>query len=423
MASVASNGIRGGIVLILQRVCVRRDQEPVVQHASLRVVSPGLLFVVGGGGAGKSSLLAMLASTGQSGLAHSGSAELDGMDICAGQVRAAWVSQQAHLPPDGSCEDALRALLGGSAGDLLQWLQGHGLDDVGQLLGCGLSALSRNQCRLLAVLAVLHADVPLYLVDEPTADLEPSQVAVVHECLRKLSQRAMVVVATHNRQDCLALGGHTALLAGGTIQECAPSRNFFSKPATHAGRTYVETGNCNLPRKNHQGRTQDGMWWLVPGLLCGMSRPGLMANADIQYQSLLLHGVRHLVCLEERCMYATEPLRELGIAHLHFPVPDMAPPGFGQAVDLCRAIENSVRNNEGVALHCRGGLGRTGTALAAILIWFGDAADAAIDKVRRAHPLAIQSMAQSRFLHEFADRIRGWHQRDTQPKECTDVPR
>jgi atypical dual specificity phosphatase len=46
--------------------------------------------------------------------------------------------------------------------------------------------------------------------------------------------------------------------------------------------------------------------------------------------------------------------------------------------------------------------------LASILIWFGDAAATAIERVRKAQPHAIQSAAQQRFLHDFADRIRGW---------------
>lgn len=370
-------------MLVVQRLSVRRGRDVVVQHATLRVGNPGLLFVVGTGGAGKSSLLATLAGAAASqGLQASGTMELDGRPLDAGQVRASWVAQHACVDTPG---------------------------------------VPRRQRREEAVLAGLARDADIYLVDEPCSDLDRGQQERIRARLADLARRACVVVATHNRQDCLSLGGLTALLAGGTIQECAESARFFEAPATAAGRTYVETGNCNLPLEARLGKVRDGIWWLVPGLLCGMSRPGLTARSGEQFHSLVRQGVRHLVCLEERCTYPLSAVRGSGLAHLHFPVPDMAPPSFNQAVDLCRAVEAPIRANEGVALHCRGGLGRTGTALATILAWFGDDADAAIAKVRRANPLAIQSMAQLRFVHEFADRIRGWHVSASINKEMSDV--
>jgi atypical dual specificity phosphatase len=87
----------------------------------------------------------------------------------------------------------------------------------------------------------------------------------------------------------------------------------------------------------------------------------------------------------------------------------MAPPSFSQAVDACRLVEQAIEEGAGVAIHCRGGLGRTGTGLAATLIWFGDDAAVAIAKVRDAQRQAIQTTAQERFLHDFAKRIRAWH--------------
>ncbi|HWS27514.1 MAG TPA: protein-tyrosine phosphatase family protein, partial [Xanthomonadales bacterium] len=149
----------------------------------------------------------------------------------------------------------------------------------------------------------------------------------------------------------------------------------------------------------------------------------LMHPIEQQLQRLRLQGVRHLVCLEEHCAYPASAAQELGISHYHYAVPDMAPPSFGQAVDMCRLLEPGIRANEGIAMHCRGGLGRTGTGLGALLIWFGDSADDAIAKVRRAQPLAIQSLSQTRFLHDFAERIRGWHPPVTPNKENIDVAR
>ncbi len=61
-------------------------------------------------------------------------------------------------------------------------------------------------------------------------------MTAVRERLRERAATAILVVATHNRGDCLALGGDTALLAGGTVQECRASRDFFVNPQTPAGK-------------------------------------------------------------------------------------------------------------------------------------------------------------------------------------------
>jgi atypical dual specificity phosphatase len=394
-------------VLVLHRVDIRRDRSTVIRHASLKCDSPGLVFVVGSGGAGKSTLLAALSGR-VPGVSLAGMADLDGEPVCRSPDSTAWLPQHAELRAD------LPAVA--------QIAEAYGLDPdqshrMAELAGFNpenardraAGELPRSKRRLLARLAALCHGARLYLADEPTADLDEPDADLMRRHLGDLATRAPVIVATHNRRDCLALGGRTALLAGGTVQECTDTVQFFVSPTTAAGRTYVQTGSCSLPCVHTCRKPGDGIWWVIPGLLCGMSRPGLVLSADQQFRQLAQCGVRMLICMEERCPLTVGALRAHSIELGHVPVQDMTPPSFAQAVDLCRRTEPMIRRNEGVAVHCRGGLGRTGTALAAILIWFGDAADQAIDRVRAAQPLAIQTVAQIRFLHDFADRIRGWH--------------
>jgi atypical dual specificity phosphatase len=80
----------------------------------------------------------------------------------------------------------------------------------------------------------------------------------------------------------------------------------------------------------------------------------------------------------------------------------MAAPSLTQALDLCRKIERALRDEKVVAVHCRAGLGRTGTILAAYLIWEGHEALDALETVRRVEPRWVQSEPQVAFLEEFA---------------------
>lgn len=167
----------------------------------------------------------------------------------------------------------------------------------------------------------------------------------------------------------------------------------------------MTTGYVTRPVRMSQPGASEGIWWVVPGLLCGLSRPGLVACHERQFELMAAQGVRHIVCLEET-LPTTPSCAQFGIALHHLPVPDMAAPSFEQAVAFCRLAERAITNNEGVAFHCKGGLGRTGTSIAAVLIWLGDAAGVAIGKVRSVQHLAIQSASQLDFLSSFADRLR-----------------
>lgn len=63
---------------------------------------------------------------------------------------------------------------------------------------------------------------------------------------------------------------------------------------------------------------------------------------------------------------------------------------------------------ERVEIGCRGGRGRTGTALACLTVLDGLTAPEAIEYVRRRyHPRAVETPWQRRWVERFAERVRG----------------
>jgi len=383
-------------MLALHDIEIMRGTHCVLRHVSLDVQRPGALFLVGGGGTGKSSLLGAIAARGDARLL--GTATWGGLPLTAVSPSIAWLGQRDLLEggiPPGS--HAMHA-----------WLR-EIRREADAAAETQVSAWPRALRRYLAVMAALAAPADLYLLDEPTAGLDEAMALAVRARLKAVAARACVVVATHNRLDCLHVGGATALLSGGAMQEWTPTRAFFREPRTPAGRIYVDTGNCHLPAPARQLRPDVGVWWLLPGLLCGMSRPGITSDVDAQFRYLASEGVRILVCAEERCLYPLDALHEHGMALRHFAIRDLAPPSLDQAVRICRLVERAMRAGDGVAVHCRGGLGRTGTVLAAVLVWLGDGAEEAIVKVRAARPMAIQTRAQADFVRGFAQAARQLH--------------
>lgn len=386
-----------------------REGATLLEQVTLSCPAPGMLWLMGTGGVGKSSLLSALAGLEPDTLQLQGSVRLNEENL-QNLVRV-HVPQRLQLEDNGqSVISQIIAMRRGIAPKkVLHWLGQLGHGDGRAAANGPASALSAKDRRTLAVLASLEGEGDVWLLDEPTAELDAHQIELVRQALALASTQHSLIIVSHNRQDCLNLGGHVALLAGGTLQEVAPALEFFSNPQTQAARTYVETGNCNLPPPAKPAlKDPNGIWWVFPGLLGGMSRPGMIAEADQQYRSLAERGVVVVLNLEEKLFYPADPLRQSNLELRQFPIPDMSAPSFSQAVDICRLAESLINDNRGIVAHCRGGLGRTGTILASILIWYGESAENAIRMVRASEPKAIQSQRQVSFLHDFAERICDW---------------
>ncbi|MFH1709287.1 MAG: dual specificity protein phosphatase family protein [Planctomycetota bacterium] len=130
--------------------------------------------------------------------------------------------------------------------------------------------------------------------------------------------------------------------------------------------------------------------FVIDGRVAGMSRPDRDAVAMLREA-----GFRGIVSLTETPL-AADMVQNL--EYLHLPVADFTAPTQAQLEHAARFIDYV---NGPVALHCFAGIGRTGTALAAYLVWVGLEADAAIDRVRRLQPGAIETSDQEAAIHEF----------------------
>jgi atypical dual specificity phosphatase len=138
--------------------------------------------------------------------------------------------------------------------------------------------------------------------------------------------------------------------------------------------------------------------WIIDGRLAGSGRPGLLAELDEDMAFVEEQGIRTIVTLTEHRVDELDRFGALEV--LHFPIPDMGFPTPRVAERICAQI--LTRMEEGaVLLHCRAGLGRTGTVAACCLVALGEQPGRALERVRCVNPRYVQTRAQEQFIAHF----------------------
>ena len=92
---------------------------------------------------------------------------------------------------------------------------------------------------------------------------------------------------------------------------------------------------------------------------------------------------------------------ELGVEWYQLPIPDAGIPdeGFERLwADAGMRLRALLKDGHNTVIHCKGGLGRTGTIAARLLIEFGADPKTAIQSVREARPGAIENSVQERYV-------------------------
>ena len=120
-------------------------------------------------------------------------------------------------------------------------------------------------------------------------------------------------------------------------------------------------------------------------------------------------GVTRLLCLltDSELNWAGVPdlgprAQAAGLTYRRFPVPDQGTPEVADALELVRWCREVTQRGQTVVVTCMGGLGRSGTLAACLLVSAGMAPKASIAAVRAARgPRALETIAQEDFVVMF----------------------
>jgi ATP-binding cassette subfamily C protein CydD len=200
------------------------SDQPVLHGVAMTAHRGSWTAIAGPSGVGKTTLLSLIAGSRRP---TSGTVR---WITAAGALPphlggCSWIGQQTVLLP-ASISDNIRigrpaagqteverAVVAAGLADVVARLP-QGLDTV---LGEGGAGLSTGEARRIAIARAFLSDAELWILDEPTAHLDPGSEAQVIDALRCATQGRTVVVATHSA--ALARSADTVLIvADGTIQ-------------------------------------------------------------------------------------------------------------------------------------------------------------------------------------------------------------
>ena len=138
------------------------------------------------------------------------------------------------------------------------------------------------------------------------------------------------------------------------------------------------------------------LWNVIPNKLYGMPVP-----EEKDLLNLTQSGIKSIVCLLEDNSIS-EMYNKNGFENLWLPVADNKAPTIEQVEKLVEFIDVQNKNNNPVAIHCKGGKGRTGTLIASYLISKGKSFKEAMDTIEVNQQNAIKKDFQISFLKELS---------------------
>ncbi|MFQ5614899.1 MAG: phosphate ABC transporter ATP-binding protein [Anaerolineales bacterium] len=206
----------------------------VLDVPALAVREGELLAVVGPSGAGKSTLLRVLhflekPTSGQIG--YCGQPVTDPVPLSQ-RREVSMVFQRPEM-------------IDGTVWDNVEFgLRLRGIADPGRVAGAlkrvdllplkdaAVHTLSSGETQRVALARVMVLSPHVILLDEPTANLDPHNVALVEKIIRNLHREsgATIVLVTHNVFQARRLADRVGFLLGGHLVEVSPTEQFFQSP-------------------------------------------------------------------------------------------------------------------------------------------------------------------------------------------------
>jgi len=200
--------------LELQEVSAGYGQEEVIHKISLKITEPSIYVVLGPNGAGKTTLFRTIGGILKP---FSGQVKFDEFDLFNSKEarrRIAYLSHLNALPEEMTVFNALKYyadIEGGNVELVLDLLNLNDLRDK------KFSSLSQGQKKRVSVGKIFLRERDLYLLDEPTSNVDPKISKEIRQLLAALSKDKFVLYSSHNLYEAREIGTHLIVIKNGAL--------------------------------------------------------------------------------------------------------------------------------------------------------------------------------------------------------------
>jgi ABC-2 type transport system ATP-binding protein len=186
----------------------------VLHDISFKAQESAIYVVLGPNGAGKTTLFRTIAGILEP---YSGEVRFDGEDLARSKEARKRINYLSHynaVPEEMTVRGAL---------DFYARIEGGDVEGVISLLSLQelknrkISDLSQGQKKRVSIAKVFLRERDLYLLDEPTSNLDPEVSKEVRDILLRLSKDRVVFYSSHNLYEARDVGTNLILVREGTI--------------------------------------------------------------------------------------------------------------------------------------------------------------------------------------------------------------
>jgi ABC-2 type transport system ATP-binding protein len=214
--STASSVPTGDHRIELRGVSAGYHSRRVLENVSFLIEKPAIYVILGPNGAGKTTLFRTLAGILEP---SSGTVEIDGIDIAqhAARTRMQYLSHIDGIPDGLRVEEALRFYATVEGVGSAEVERAVGLLGIEELRGRFFSELSQGQKKRVSIARVFLQDRSIYLLDEPTSNLDPKLAREIRDLVLERSHDDLVLYSSHNLYEAKEIGKYVLALRAGRV--------------------------------------------------------------------------------------------------------------------------------------------------------------------------------------------------------------
>ncbi len=188
--------------------------EEIIHKINLKLTEPSIYVVLGPNGAGKTTLFRSICGILKP---FSGHALLDDLDLFISKEarrKVAYLSHLNALPEEMTVYESLKYYADIEVGDVervIKLLNLEGLRDKKFV------SLSQGQKKRVSVGKIFLRERELYLLDEPTSNVDPKISKEIRQILSELSKDKFVLYSSHNLYEAREIGTYLIVIKKGDL--------------------------------------------------------------------------------------------------------------------------------------------------------------------------------------------------------------